>query len=196
MPDETRECRIIRIAASILLFCSLAACTVAPLVEPKLANSMRVLDVTVDASSFSWVPDFPFEKNLGKGRAQVEADLEGALRRELVQASRTGTVPVVMDFRIESIQLHSAASWNSAHVYSQIWSKVQIRHARSGEVLLAEQGFLGDDNVGSSTLNSVVVAGFGADKSFGQAYDDVVVGFASDFRRTIFEFDSQKALAQ
>ena len=185
---------MIRIVVSTFLICSLAACAVEPPVERELANSLLVQDVTVEVSAAQTMPVLLFER-LGKSEAQVEADMARELRRELKQASQAGTIPVIVDFRIETMALYSAQTGISrALPYSQITSIAQIRDVRSGEILVKGKRVSGNDNVGKHTLGSSTSAMFSKGKLTRQAYDDVIEGFAVDVRRAIFDFDSLMSL--
>ena len=185
---------MIRLVTALSLICGLAACAVEPPVEPELAKSLRVQNVTVEAAGVSTIPQL-LSARLGISEMQVEADIERALRRELVETSRAGTRPVIVDFRILSIELHSAmVGWDRAFPYSQVVSVMQIRDARTGEILVEGQRVSGNDNLGKHTLRSSSNALFSNGKSNRQAYNDVVNGFAADIRQAIFEFDGLMSL--
>jgi hypothetical protein len=180
---------VTRLIIGLSLISVLAACGAKPSLDAKLASDLRVEAVTADVDGIATAAGLlPI---LGIGRAQVEADIANALEKELVESSRTGTRPVIVDFRISTFLLPRAL-FDDPRVsgsYGRVEGTLQIRDARTGEILVKDLYFSGNDNLGRHTIASSTQALFSPKIPLRQAYDRLLIGFPQDVWRQIFTSD-------
>lgn len=182
------------IALSILL--GLAACGGEQPVEKAKPGEMRVMSVSVGVADRAKIDKRLQTLKLDFDSDRLVGDVRSAVTRELTEASRAGTRPVVFTVEILDIGLNSTIPGvikpSFIYAFSQITARIRATDAQTGEVLVS-RGFLGDDNPGDITFSGIVKDSFSGGKSKEKAYADVVQGFAEDLRRVLFEEPAEKA---
>ena len=176
-----------RLLTILALTSALSACVNKPPLDQAVANSLRVVEVSVA------VPDSHgfLEKRVGYNTSILQEDLTAALTRELLAVSERGKTPVNVKVDVQSLSFSSVTPGILRPAYapfSTIQAKVSITNATTGQVILLDREISGNDNLGAYPGVGLGLIPFSAGKAPRKAYHDLVAGFSADLRRQLFEW--------
>ena len=153
----------------------LAGCA-SSIVEPEVAQSMWVREIRVDASQFEGIKG----RNLQKSSAEVQRDVEEALRRRVLGRGVPNGVPVRLDVNIKSVRLVSPGQSLFIGGNSTVASDVTVWNANDGSSMA--------DSVNAVGVGQGLVGGVFGAATRGNPEDDyrnVVDNYAAEIAKRL-----------